>query len=359
MPQNILITGAAGYIGGSVMNGILSHNDENMKSANIFAAVRSQDQVDKISKLERVRALNFDLNNKTAVEREIELNKIDLVIHTVASWDPSMISTIIGALGKRRKTDSVKTYLIHTSTTAVFTEEGGWPHGEVRDTDAILDKEREIGLEHPVRKTNITLADEGKAQGVETFNVAVPMTYGTGTGEVRKISINIPALVRTSIKLKTVYKFDNDSCPGTVHIDDLKDLYVLIVNKIVNQKPVAVDNDRYFFGVAHREHWWKVMDKLAKGLYARGFVTEPTPKIWPNYDVAAESLRFPRKFIVGMCMSNGDLVPVNGDKLGWKPKWDSEDKFLNLLDQEIDDILKLDTVGASPFDDLIKKYRAV
>jgi hypothetical protein len=34
----------------------------------------------------------------------------------------------------------------------MFTEEGGWPHGEVRDTDAILDKEREIGLENPVRK---------------------------------------------------------------------------------------------------------------------------------------------------------------------------------------------------------------
>jgi hypothetical protein len=39
-----------------------------------------------------------------------------------------------------------------TSTVSMFTEEGGWPYGEVRDTDAILDKEREIGLENPVRK---------------------------------------------------------------------------------------------------------------------------------------------------------------------------------------------------------------
>jgi saccharopine dehydrogenase-like NADP-dependent oxidoreductase len=63
------------HSGGSVMNGILSHNDENMKSANIFAAVRSNDQIDKISKLERVRAVNLDLSDKTAIEREIELNK--------------------------------------------------------------------------------------------------------------------------------------------------------------------------------------------------------------------------------------------------------------------------------------------
>ncbi|KAM0201465.1 hypothetical protein ACHAQI_011257 [Fusarium lateritium] len=357
MAQNILITGAAGYIGGSVMNAILSHENENMKSARIFAAVRSQDQVDKLSKLERVRALNLDLNDKTAIEREIETNKIDLVVQTAASWDPSIITTILSALGKRRKTDGVKTYLIHreTSIASMFTEEGGWPYGEVKDTDAILDKEREIGLENPVRKTNISLADEGKAQGVETFNVAVPMTYGTGSGEVRKLSVNIPALVRTSIKLKTVYKFDNDSYAGTIHIDDLKDLYVLIVNNIVNHEPVAVDNDRYFFGVAHREHWWKVMDGLAKGLYSRGLVTEPTAKIWPNYDMAAECLGFPRKFIAAMCMSNGDMVPVNGSKLGWKPKWDSEAKLLDLLDQEIDDILNLDTAGTSLFNDLIKK----
>lgn len=37
------------------------------------------------------------------------------------------------------------------------------------------------------------------------------MIDGTGSGEVRKLSVNIPALVRTSVKLKTVYKFDNDS----------------------------------------------------------------------------------------------------------------------------------------------------
>lgn len=92
-------------------------------------------------------------------------------------------------------------------------------------------------------------------------------------------------------------------CAGTVHIDDLKDLYVLLVNKIVNQEPIAADNDRYFFVVAHREHWWKVMDKIAKNLHARGLVTEPIPKIWPNYDIAAESLGFPRKFIVPMCMT--------------------------------------------------------
>lgn len=34
---------------------------------------------------------------------------------------------------------------------------------------------------------------------------------GRGTGEWKRLSVNIPALVRTSIKLGKVYKFEKDS----------------------------------------------------------------------------------------------------------------------------------------------------
>jgi NADP-dependent 3-hydroxy acid dehydrogenase YdfG len=54
-----------------------------MKNAKIFAAIRSQDHIDKISKLERVRALNIDLTDKTAIEREIELNKSEYALGVI------------------------------------------------------------------------------------------------------------------------------------------------------------------------------------------------------------------------------------------------------------------------------------
>ncbi|TVY68303.1 hypothetical protein Focb16_v002835 [Fusarium oxysporum f. sp. cubense] len=239
----------------------------------------------------------------------------------------------------------------------MFTEEGGWPFGKVKDSDPLIDRQRELGLDNPVRKTNIVLADEGKAQGVETFNIPIQLTYGRGSGECRKLSVNIPALIRTSIKLKTVHKFDQDSTPGNVHISDLTDLYVLILNKILKEEPIAVGTDRYFFSVAHRISWWKIMDKIAEGLYARGLVDEPTPKIWPNYDVAADALGFPRKFIRPMCMPNGDLEPANGTALGWRPKQDSEQKCLDQIDQEINDVEELDTVRMRLFDTLIAEQK--
>ncbi|KAF5702473.1 hypothetical protein FMUND_13473 [Fusarium mundagurra] len=375
MPHNVLVTGAAGYIGGSVIADILSRTDETLKGINIFAAARSQDQVDKISKLERVHAFLVDLQDKPAVEYAIAKYEIDIVIHTAGAIFPDMLSNLLSGLGDRRRATGNNTYLIHSSVASMFTEEGGWPFGKVKDSDPLIDRQRELGLDHPVRKvsmetnmrgdrsmlteleTNVVLADEGKAQGVETFNIPIPLTYGRGTGECRKLSVNIPALIRTSIKLRTVHKFDLDSTPGNVHISDLTDLYILILTKILKEEPIAVGTERYFFSVAHRISWWKIMDKIAEGLYARGLVDEPSPKIWPDYDVAADALGFPRKFIRPMCMPNGDLEPANGIALGWRPKQDSEQKCLDQIEQEIKDVEELDTVRMRLFDTLIAEQK--
>ncbi|KAF4972347.1 hypothetical protein FSARC_1069 [Fusarium sarcochroum] len=355
MSQNILITGAAGYIGGSVLTDILSRTDETLKAVKLFATVRGQDQVDQISKLERVQVVQVDVNDKAAVEEIITQNKIDVVVHTAGSMFPVMVSNLLSALGERRRISARYRLTAGKSSVAtMFTEEGGWPFGEVKDTDSIIDKEREIGVDNPVRRTNLVLADEGKAQGVETFNLAVPMIYGRGTGECRKLSVNLPALIRTSIKLKKVHKFDTDASPWTAHISDLTTYYVLLLSKILKREPLSFGNDRYFFPIAHRAPWWAVMDKIAKALYARGLINDPTPQIWENNDIAADSLGFPRLYIKGIGMSNGDLIPVNAQELGWSPAW-NEEKFLDSMDDEIRDVQELDTVKMSLFDSLVSK----
>ncbi|UPL00210.1 hypothetical protein LCI18_011144 [Fusarium solani-melongenae] len=350
MVQNVLITGAAGYIGGSVLADILLHSEDSFKDAMFFAAVRAQDQVESVSKL-GIDAVNVDLNDKAAVEEAMLRNKINIVIHTAGSMYPAMTANLVAALGQRHRDSGNKTYLIHSSVATMFTEEGGWPSGEVRDTDLLLSKEREIGTENPVRQTNILLADEGKAQNVTTLNVVVPVVYGRGTGECRKLSVNIPAFVRTSIKLKTVYKFDVDGSPAAVHISDLTSLYLLLLEKILRQEPVPSGENGYYFALAHRSPWWKVMDGLAKGLYSRGLVTEPEVQVWPSYDEAADTMGFPRLYMRAIGTSSGHLIPENALKLGWKPKWD-ERRFLDSLDDEIEAVQQLDTVKMSLFDSL-------
>jgi hypothetical protein len=66
--------------GGSIIADILSRTDEMLKGINIFAAARTQDQVDKISKLERVHAFLLDLQDKPAVEYAIAKYESELFV---------------------------------------------------------------------------------------------------------------------------------------------------------------------------------------------------------------------------------------------------------------------------------------
>ncbi|KAI4863797.1 NAD(P)-binding protein [Hypoxylon rubiginosum] len=348
MSQNILITGAAGYIGGSVLAELASRRNGLIKTLNISAAVRSEEQAQSLSKL-GVNVVRVDLRDEAAISEVILHNEIDIVVHTASSRDPSLITHIIKALGRRREVSGKETYFIHSSVATVFSEDGGWPFGEVRDTDPIFAKEKEIEGGHPVRETNILVTEEAKARGVTSFIIAVPVVYGRGTGEWRKVSANIPAYIRTSIAHKVVYKFDVDGHPPAVHISDLVAFYALLIEKILQKENIPKGEDGYYFVIAHRAPWWAIMQRLAEALYARGLVDEPKTQIWPSYDVAAESLGFPRVYMKAIGTSSGQLVAVNAYRLGWQPKWD-EERFLDSMDDEVQSVLELDTVKPSLFD---------
>lgn len=154
---------------------------------------------------------------------------------------------------------------------------------------------------------------------------------GRGSGEWRKLSVNIPAHIRAAIKLGAVHRFDVDNVsinhrccwklfrsantraeimrltiqqsPPTLHMSDLAELYVLLVEKILQGESVPNGESGYYFAMAHRAPWGKVMDGLAKSLYTRGLITDPKVKIWPSDDVASEELGFPRRYIRPMCTS--------------------------------------------------------
>lgn len=53
----------------------------------------------------------------------------------------------------------------------------------------------------------ISLCHYGKLSGSDTYCCA----DGKGNGEWKKISVSNPSLIRTSIKHKTVHKFEKDS----------------------------------------------------------------------------------------------------------------------------------------------------
>lgn len=160
-----------------------------MKGAKIHASVRSADQVQALSAL-NVSAIVLDLNNEEVVTETILSNKsrsiwiifcywkltnpdiVDVVVNATASYMPNQAKNLIKALGQQGKISKQRTFFIHvsnyetytsarililgqTSVITMYAEEGGWPYGEVRDTDPIYVKDQEIGGNNPVRQVRL------------------------------------------------------------------------------------------------------------------------------------------------------------------------------------------------------------
>ncbi|KAF2965255.1 hypothetical protein GQX73_g8333 [Xylaria multiplex] len=347
--MNILVTGAAGYIGGSVVATLLS-GDTHFAAKNIFAAVRAEEQVRSLQPL-GIKVLQLDLRNEQEVAEAVLQNEIDIVINTASSIDGRLAAHFISALGKRREVTSKDTYHIHSSVTTGYSKEGGWPYGTIKDGDPVYKLEKELNDGFPIRKTNTAITELAKERGVTSFIVGVPFVYGTGSGEWKKLSQNIPATIKASIALKTVYKFNQDSKFAAVHISDLAEYYVLIVKKILQGEKLPSGEEGYYFAVAHETGWWDVAQGLADVLRARGLVTEPTVRVWPSDDMAAEALDLPRQFVRLMHTARVTIDYNNRYPLGWAPKWD-EQKFLASMDVEVADAFRYEKGRTTLFDAL-------
>ncbi|TDZ41511.1 hypothetical protein CTRI78_v009577 [Colletotrichum trifolii] len=310
----------------------MSRTSAAIKAATLFAAVRSEWQIQKLCKLDAYPIL-LDMGNATAVKKAILDNEIDFVIHAAGSIDPSYALNLVKALGEHRRISGRQTYFILSSVSMLYSDLNGWPYGEVSDEEDVFEKDKSISTPNPARVLS-------EALGVTAFNIGIPFVHGRGSGEVKKLSTGVPANIRASIQHKLVHRFDNDGNIPLVHISDLVSFYGIITEKILLEEPVPSGKKGYYFVHSHFASWWSVMQRIAEAMHARGLVTQSRTEVWPDDDMAAESLGFPRQFLRAMVSSSPEITAVNPYKIGWEPQWNAT-KFLEAMDDEVRDVLEV------------------
>ncbi|KAJ3775645.1 NAD-P-binding protein [Lentinula raphanica] len=357
-PTSVLLTGASGYIGGSLLVYLLHKFDLKSQNIKLFTLVRKPEQVQEVVELgENVVPLLGDVQDAEEMKRLVVENSVSVVIETVDARHFPVAKHFIEALCTVKERLGVPVHFIHTSGAKMFSSHVGVDQtsflnddGDVYTTVAGLD------TRHPVMKQFVSLnnqiIDFAESKGVRAYIVAPPMVYGPGAGFGNKISIQIVALVRVARALGQLYQVDQtDTLWALMHIDDQVKLYATLLSNLIRlQAPYG--RDGFYFSENGTFSWRSLSLAIVNALRKRNSLeTIQELPVATDDDLIAmgkvlgcDAGMVPVS-LAGSCLIHGN----NARKLGWVPQHDVQ-HLMSQVDSEIEFIVKEDSSFASKSD---------
>ncbi|KAF3769157.1 NAD(P)-binding protein [Cryphonectria parasitica EP155] len=341
----ILLTGATGYIGGTILTNLLNSSHPTLEKATFTCLIRGS--------LERGTLLSSTYGARVQPIAYTDLNDLelttqvasehDIVINAGIGYHAASAQALLHGLAQRKAAAGRDVWMIHTSGTSNLGEQAiskRWV--EEDDPDREFDDERDdvYGYEksreevhsYIQRSTELSVVDQGRALGVETVVVMPPLIYGFGTGLFNKKSVQIPSYVRSVLEYgRAVVLGDGTGVRDFLHVEDLAALYRIVVLDILEKKGMSLPRAEkaIIFSAGGRFSWMDIAQCVAdvclkegriKDRQVRSIGLEEGVKIFSSYleEVDEDMLE------LGLS-GNSRTVSSVAKRLGWKPTRTQDD----------------------------------
>ncbi|WP_122610789.1 NAD-dependent epimerase/dehydratase family protein [Pseudomonas viridiflava] len=284
--MNVFVTGAAGFIGGSIATGLVQAGH------NVTGLVRSAEQADEL------KALGMDAVIGTLDDSQLlaqQARAADAVINAASSDHRGAVEALLDALRGSNKV------FLHTSGSSIVGDaSGGKSSDDIYYEDNLpeptVDKADRVAID------NLVLA--AAQDGVNSAVICNTLIYGHSLG-VNRDSVQLPRLLKQARKNGVVrHVGTGQNIWSNVHIEDVVALYQLALNKNVP--------GTFYFVESGEASFIDMTTAMAEALNLG------EPQDWPLQDAEAEW---------GYEMANyglGSNSRVRGkharDLLGWTPK---------------------------------------
>jgi nucleoside-diphosphate-sugar epimerase len=286
--MKIFLTGASGYIGGSLAKKLIGKGHE------VLGLVRSQEKTAQLEAL-GVKSLLGSLDDSDIVAQGAR--EADAVINAANSDHRPVVETVLEALAGTGKP------FIQTSGSSIVCDDaaGNSESSRIFNDDApfspIPEKAARVAIDKLVRKSGIEL-------GVRSVVICPTLVFGRGHG-LHQESVQIPRLVEQSRKRGAgVYIGKGLNIWSVVFIDDLVDLFLLALEK--------APTGSFFFAENGEQPFKRLAESISQSL-GFGGRTEP----WSIDEAAAALGHELAHFALG---SNSRVQAVNARQLlGWTP----------------------------------------
>ncbi|KAI5468118.1 NAD dependent epimerase/dehydratase family protein [Mariannaea sp. PMI_226] len=332
----ILITGATGYIGGSVLTTLLESKDSNISTCSFSALVRKQEHADLLIE-KGINGIVFSGLDDTTLVREVA-SKHDIVINTASAFHFRAAEAMILGLADRKKETGEETYYIHTSGTSSL---GDYPiSGGYTENRILSDKEdiyayqryRESLQPYQQRTTDLVVFEKGEAANVKTYILMSPTIYGLGSGFFNRTSIQIDGIIRaarrsgfTPVVGTGAFEWDH------VHISDMVKLYELVVSRLLAGDDLPSNKKGIYFNETGHQSWREVSERIAKEGKALGYLpSDEVRELSMEESVAALGKALPPAAIeLGFASRSRTRADLSRE-IGWEPtktRKDFEESF--------------------------------
>ncbi|EED16295.1 conserved hypothetical protein [Talaromyces stipitatus ATCC 10500] len=347
MSHNIVITGASGYLGGTLLARWKEANLPPYK--NLYALVRTDEQAKAVKELYNAEPVRIDLNDDADIEQAIVSREISVIYYLIDVMDKRKPAAMIRALSKvKQNTGRDDVHFLFTTGAKIFSSHTGLPTNR-----PLLDTEEEIyellrtakgpqPLIVEAGKTNVKIIDDAEALGVRSYIFSPCIVYGKGEGFGNPISIQTVAVIRAAKRTRRIYTVDDSSATWPVcHVYDNTTLYLSILRAILSGQNPRYGKNGFYLAASGLVKWHDLYRALAKRLLEKDVIDDDI--ITPANDAALEKmstvLRGDKSFVSAEIGGRCTFTAARGHTIGWKAKYAPE-HILEVAGEEVDLVLE-------------------
>ena len=332
----IFFVGGTGYIGGSVLDLMLSGGY--LDRFTISVLTRRAEDAETMLKL-GVEPVMGSLDDLALLRTQSAASS---VVFSMANCDdaPSARAMAQGLADRASRTGE-RPILIHTSGAGVLSDNSTGRGAALEDDpgaflwdDADVTAHAAIPDHAPHRHVDLEIFSAAKTGLIKTYLMVPPTVFGRGLGQFaeNRMSIQLPRLVYQSLRARrAMYVGEGKAQWTNVHVADLAELYLLLFEAALrDDAPEGLAG--LYYPASEFFTWSDVSVRIGQILHDKGLINDPTP-----------SSGLPGGWFWG---SNVRMTSTNGAKLGWKPirggtremleaiEWDAE-LMLRMLKERI------------------------
>ncbi|KAI0331859.1 NAD-P-binding protein [Cubamyces sp. BRFM 1775] len=278
---SIFLTGATGYIGGSILQRLLVHPNAN--NFEITALVRSGEKAEVLESQFGVKTVLGSLQDSDKLTQLVA--DAHITINTAECDNVEAITAILLGLKQHHEKTGDVPHIIHTSGTGEFIDDArGEFASETVYSDLDIPTIEALPPSAPHRPVDLlVVAADAEDRYARTHIVMPSVVYGVAKGPLvdagvmNPHTIIVPIFVRGALKRGNVGVMGKGITRwGNVHIDDLADLYIRMVDVILEDpatEKISHGREGYFFADNGELSMRSVLEAIADPLFTLGRIS--------------------------------------------------------------------------------------